>query len=314
MFLPPPLANNHYNCMSRELKGLIAIGTAVLFTILFVVCASAQTYTFEHWTCRQVKESALFGGQTRTLYSISSPWTTSNVHAQIMGTNKAAVSVYSTDHNGGKACLLKIEQVDFSVMGVPVHVIASGSIFLGETIAPSNMKEASDPMSALNMNYAYSERPAVLYFDYEAQIEQSNVISQAHVSKRVRHYEGRDGASVTLLLQRRWEDTDGHVHATRIATATVRFYQSSNGWVSHFALPLRYGDITQQPDFQDYEALNRHGFMVRNSRGKMVAIEEHDFNADAQPTHLILLFSSGCQPVYSGHVGNCFKVDNVRLL
>ena len=66
-------------------------------------------------------------------------------------------------------------------------------------------------MVVLNMNYAYNKRPAVLYFDYDAQIEQSNVISQANVSKRVKHYEGRDGASVTLLLQRRWEDEDGPI-------------------------------------------------------------------------------------------------------
>lgn len=300
--------------MSKEQKGIIAIGIAVLLTILFVVCASAQNYSFEHWTSRQVKESAIFGGQTRTLYDISAPWTTSNVHAQIMGTNKAAVSVYPTDHEGGKACLLTIEQVEFSVMGVPVHAIASGSIFLGETIAPSNMKEACNPMVVLNMNYAYNKRPAVLYFDYDAQIEQSNVISQANVSKRVKHYEGRDGASVTLLLQRRWEDEDGRIHATRIATASARFYKSSAGWVGDYALPLRYGDIRKQPNFQDHESLNHHGFMARNSRGKMVVIEEHDYDPDAQPTHLILLFSAGCQPAYSGHVGNCFKVDNVRLI
>ena len=198
-------------------------------------------------------------------------------------------------------------------MGVPVHAIASGSIFLGETIAPSNMKEACDPMVVLNMNYAYNKRPAVLYFDYDAQIEQSNVISQANVSKRVKHYEGRDGASVTLLLQRRWEDAEGRIHAVRIATASARFYQSSAGWVSNYALPLRYGDIRMQQGYQDYEGINKHGFMARNSRGKMVVIEEHDYDPDAQPTHLILLFSAGCQPVYSGHVGNCFKVDNVRL-
>ena len=299
--------------MSREQKGIIAIVISVLLSILFVLCTSAQNFTFEHWTSRQVKESLLFGGQTRMLYDISAPWTTSNVHAQIMGIHKAAVSVYPTDHDGGKACMLTIEQVDFSVMGVPVHAIASGSIFLGETIEPSSMKEASDPMVVLNMNYAYSQRPSVVYFDYEAQIEQSNVISQANVSKRVKHYEGRDGASVTLLLQRRWEDADGRIHAVRIATASARFYQSSAGWVSNYALPLRYGDIRMQQGYQDYEGINKHGFMARNSRGKMVVIEEHDYDPDAQPTHLILLFSAGCQPVYSGHVGNCFKVDNVRL-
>lgn len=284
-----------------------------IILIVLPLQSHAQSLNFEHWSTRQIKESALFGGQTRTLYDLPAPWTTSNTHANVLGIEKGAVSVYPTEHNHGRACLLRIEQLEFSVMKVPVYAIATGSIFLGKTMEPVDMQGAREPMKALNMNYAYTSRPYMLHFDYATYIEQSTQIATANASKHIKYYEGKDAAEVCALLQRRWEDSEGRIHATRIATAWMRIYKSTNGWVDGFQLPFRYGDITQLPNYRAYEGLNARGFMAQNSKGKMVLVEEEGYDANAQPTHLILIFSSGCQKPFSGHVGNWMKVDNIYL-
>ena len=61
---------------------------------------------FEHWVTREIKESALLGGKTKTVYAIAptqyikgnkayrnmggSPWASSNVMANVMGIVKAS--------------------------------------------------------------------------------------------------------------------------------------------------------------------------------------------------------------------------------
>ncbi len=301
--------------MTKEDKAIIAAIIGGLLLTLIAVAVSAQTTTFDfnQWSTRDIKESLIFGGQTKTIYDLSAPWATSKTHARVMGIDKAAVSVYPIEHKEGKACKMQIEQVSFTVMGVPVHAIAAGSIYLGESNEPVGMRGANEPLTVLNMNYAYTQRPTALYFDYNAYVEQSTDISSANASKRIKHYEGKDGAEVILILQKRWEDENGRIHAERVATAWMRIMESTDGWVENFALPLCYGDIREQTAYQDYQGLNAQGYMCKNSKGKMVRIEEDGYNAQAEPTHLILMFSAGCQPAFSGHVGNEFMIDNVRL-
>lgn len=300
--------------MSRENRTIILTGAIMLMMTLIAVCAQAQvTNNFEIWSTRQVKESAIFGGQTKTLYDLPDHWATSNVHAQVMGTDKAAVSVYPVAHGHGKACRMQVEQISFSLMGTTMHAVAAGSIYLGEANEPVSIKDANNPMSVLNMNHTYTERPQALHYDFRCFIEQSTDISSANASKRIRHYEGRDGAEVVLILQRRWEDAEGHIHAERVATAWERIYTSTPDWTIDHTLPIHYGDIRTSTDYQDYMAAGAQSYMCRNSRGNMVVIEENGYNASATPTHLILMFSSGCQPAFCGHVGNWFEVDNICL-
>ena len=62
---------------------------------------------FEHWVTREIKESALLGGKTKTVYAIAptqyikgnkayrnmggSPWASSNVMANVMGIVKPVI-------------------------------------------------------------------------------------------------------------------------------------------------------------------------------------------------------------------------------
>jgi len=297
----------------RRMMGAAVLCTMLLLCFSLLAQAGNPQGDFEQWTVRKVKESAIFGGQTRAIDDIAGPWATSNTHACVMGIDKAATSVYPTRHDGGTACLMKVELLSFTAMGIPLNAVAAGSIFLGETNEPVDMHGANEPMTVLNMNYAYSGRPEALFFDYACSIADSRDISEANASKKVKHRDGRDGAEVIVILQRRWEDADGQIHAQRVATGWERIMTSFEGWVDAHSIPLRYGDISRQPGYETYQGLNRQGYMARNSRGKMVTIQEEDYAADAQPTHLILMFSAGCQSAFSGHVGNWLKVDNVVL-
>ena len=51
-----------------------------------------------------------------------------------------------------------------------------------------------------------------------------------------------------------------------------------------------------------------------NSKGKMVKIQEEGWdNANATPTHMMVMFSAGCGTAYEGTIGQTLWVDNVKL-
>lgn len=54
--------------------------------------------------------------------------------------------------------------------------------------------------------------------------------------------------------------------------------------------------------------------MARNSKGKMVPVQEVGYKADVEPTHLILQISAGCQEPFVGCPGNVVWCDNIRLV
>ena len=109
---------------------------------------------FERWVTREIKESILLGGKTKTVYAIAptqhikgnetyrnmggSPWASSNVMANIMGIIKTSNTVRPEKREDGGTCA-RMETVieDCCVLGmVNLHVLVSGSIFLGEIDEP----------------------------------------------------------------------------------------------------------------------------------------------------------------------------------
>ena len=55
-------------------------------------------------------------------------------------------------------------------------------------------------------------------------------------------------------------------------------------------------------------------YYARNSKGKMVPVHEVGWdNADATPTHMIVMFSAGSGEPYMGTIGLTLWVDNVAL-
>ena len=125
--------------------------------------------------------------------------------------------------------------------------------------------------------------------------------------------QGQDYAEVYVLLQQRWEDKDGNLHAKRVGTGRERFGKTVSNWVNGHQLTIHYGDITKQSFYKSYMGLisKENSYYARNSKGKMVpVIEEGWADANATPTHVLVMASSGCGTAYVGTVGMTLWVDN----
>ena len=59
----------------------------------------------------------------------------------------------------------------------------------------------------------------------------------------------------------------------------------------------------------------KKSYYAANSKGKMVPVREVGWDsAEATPTHLMVMFSSGSGEPYTGTPGATFWVDNVELV
>lgn len=283
---------------------------------------------FDQWIEREIDESAVLGGNTRYVYAVApekkikgataytnqggSPWSSSNVLAIVAGIVKTSNTVYPEARDRGKCARLETKLETCKVLGlVNISVLASGTVYLGQTLEP--VRGASNPYAKMIMGIPYTKRPKSLIFDYKAKIATDNKLTKAtglHVST----LSGRDYGEVLIYLQRRWEDKQGKVYAKRVGTLRTRIGSSTSGWVNNYTLPIMYGDITRDTSYRSYMDLIPNTFYTRNSKGEMTVINEIGWGDDSdQPTHIILMLSSGCHGAYTGALGNTLWVDNVRL-
>ena len=123
---------------------------------------------------------------------------------------------------------------------------------------------------------------------------------------------GRDEAVVFVMLQRRWEDAQGGLHAKRIATGGEKFKRGT-AWQSGHRVPLVYGDVSKNHSLSWLPLRNGdNSYYAHNSKGKLVRIQEDGWDsADATPTHIIVMFSAGNGEPYVGTEGLTLYVDNV---
>ena len=106
-----------------------------------------------HWVIRNINESAVIGGNTKTLYEIgpnqtingnkpyhntgNSPWATSNVMAKVMGVVKTNCSVTRDKHDSGYCAKMTTHIESVKVLGLMnINVLAAGSLFLGSMTEP----------------------------------------------------------------------------------------------------------------------------------------------------------------------------------
>lgn len=298
-------------------KTLAVILTAFLIlTLLFVALrVSAQERiemlpfgNFESWAERQIKESRLIGGQTRTLYKIGGPWGSSNAHAKAFGIDKVSVSVRPEKRGNGYCCRMESTLEVVTAIGIDLKALATGSIYTGKMMDVVGMKQSSDPNSAIDMGIPFTKRPSALILDYKALIQNKTAVF-ANAGTKVKEVGGRDEGHITIILQHRWEE-NGHVYAYRVGTAVKRLNQSTGNWVNDFRLPIQYGKLAQ---VKPYEALANNRHKTHNSQGKMVCIEEVDWRADMKPTHMIIQISAGSMKPFTGCPGNVVWCDNIRL-
>ena len=119
------------------------------------------------------------------------------------------------------------------------------------------------------------------------------------------------------LLQKRWEDETGNIHAQRIGTMRVRFDKNTNGWAEGKEFVIHYGDISKESFYRDWMGMvqGERSFYALNSKGKNVPIQEEGWaDVNETPTHLIVKFDSSYGGAYIGTVGNTLWIDNVRFV
>ncbi|MBR3557421.1 MAG: PCMD domain-containing protein [Bacteroidales bacterium] len=283
------------------------------------------------WTVRYIKESILLGGKTRELYVIAktdtiwqnkpypygrngSPWSTSNAYAKVCGVEKAAVSVTPERRGDGYCCRLETTLQTVKAIGIDLKALATGSIYAGRLLDPVTLEGIKVPMKAIDMGIPFSKRPVALMLDYKAVIQHGKAMVRATGSTKVTTVHGQDAGEIILFLQHRWEDADGNIYAYRVGTASERITESIPNWKNNYRLTIRYGDITHTANYKSWEKLSKNRFMARNSKGKMVPVQEIGYKADATPTHMILQISAGCHEAFTGCPGNVVWVDNIRLV
>lgn len=284
----------------------------------------------DSWTIRKVHESAIIGGNTKTLYEIGpnrtvegdkpytngggSPWGTSNVMAKVMGVVKTNNSVYRDKRGSGWCAKLTTHIESVKVMGLMnINVLAAGSIFLGDMKEP--ITGTKDGPKAMNNGIPFTGRPKAVRFDYSVKAAGTpNRIKQTGFSKK-QTVPGRDYAIAVLYLQKRTEDKAGNITAKRVGTMVVKFGKSTGGWVNNATYKIMYGDIRNTPGYDASTMGLRHTDYARNSKGKSVPVKEIGWaDADTTPTHLMLQFSSSHGGAYIGSVGNTLWVDNVEMV
>ena len=284
----------------------------------------------DQWIIRKVHESGVIGGNTKLLYEIGptkeidgnkpyknmggSPWGTSNVMAKVVGIVKTNNSVYRDKRDNGYCARLETHIESVKVLGmVNITVLAAGSIYLGDMLEPiTGTKNAEKNM---NWGVPFTQRPKAVRYDYKVKMSgEKDRIRLTGFSKKGL-VAGQDCAITVFFLQKRMEDAEGNITAKRVGTMVVKYDKDSDGWVTGATYEELYGDITKHPSYHHETMGLRERDYTRNSKGESVLIKETGWaEANENPTHMILQFSSSHGGAFIGSPGNTLWVDNVNLV
>ena len=273
---------------------------------------------FEQWTERHIKESAIVGGEVKTIYTLGplekTPWASSNAYAKVSGVIKTSLSVEPDNGPSGRCAKLSTVFASCKVAGlVDIQVLATGSLYWGKMFEP--ISGVKNPYANMDWGIPFTGRPTALLVDFKAYLPATGKLVKGTTFRKT-EFPGDDPCQVLLLLQRRWEDADGNVHAERVGTAILRIGSSTSGWVKNKRIPVLYGDARKQPGYRSYMDLvkGERTLYTINSRGKRVPILEEGWApADTPCTHAVLHIASGSQGGYTGALGNILWVDNLRI-
>ncbi|MFR9649653.1 MAG: PCMD domain-containing protein [Rikenellaceae bacterium] len=283
----------------------------------------------EQWLTREVKESGIIGGNSRTLYEIApqrtleeneayvpdgSIWATSSVYARVKRINKGSITVFPEEREeGGTAARLECRTENVKVLGIiNISAMATGTIFTGSMVEP--IKDTKDPQAKINSGVPFTKRPEALSFDYKLQLLGQRIYDEGVGSSRI--VPGRNAAEVVIILQHRWEDGDGNIFAKRVATGCEMLTQSFDNWQDNHTVEILYGDMSHNKSTHSYmDLITSEPIYAMNSRGEMKPIQEVGWADSAtEPTHLFIRFSASYGGAYIGAEGTTLWLDNVSLI
>ncbi len=284
----------------------------------------------ENWVTRNISESAIIGGNHKTLYEIAptttidgnkayknmggSPWANSNAYAKVCGVVKGSNTVSPAQRGGSTVakCEAKMEHV--KALGiVNMDVMVAGTIFLGQLFEP--LTSTKGAFGKIEMGIPYTKRPKALVYDFEVEMPKENIRTKSTGFSKQKTLQGRDNAEVYVLLQRRWEDEKGNIYAKRVGTGRER-YDKSLPWTKQHELPIHYGDITQESFYKPWMGLldGDKAYYARNSKGKLVPVHEVGWDdANTTPTHALVMASSSCGEPFVGTEGLSIYIDNISF-
>lgn len=285
---------------------------------------------FNEWVTRSIRESVVIGGHNRTLYEVGpeteitepvpyknigdSPWGSSNVFSKISGVIKASNTVYphrrSHDDICAKLCT-KLETI--KVLGViDINYLVAGSLFFGEVVEP--ITDFNHPYSKIDMGVRYEKKPKYLTLDYMLDVPFTESRIRATGFGQDREIEERDNATIYILLQNRWEDEDGNIHASRVGTGG-EIFRDGTEWVNNHKIEIKYGDCSNDSTLSWLPLRNGdNAFYAYNSKNELVKIIEEEWaSEDVNPTHAILMIRSSDDELHTGSEGTVFYVDNISF-
>lgn len=288
---------------------------------------------FDNWSRREVKESGIIGGNTKYLYEFfgnqetvftgKTPyhapenyyWRTNNVLAIVGGVVKTNNTVFPEPREDGWCARIEthIEEVK-ALRIIDMEVTCQGVMLVGAL--PEPITTTSDPMAKVQYGFPCSERPKAVRMDIKADV--GHEVMRGTGFSKLKPMGYPDSAEITVMLQKRWEDEDGNVHALRVGTGIRRISEDIPDWVNGYEVEIGYGDITGESYYEDYMGLKTDpetAYHAINSKGKNVIIQEDGWaEPDEEPTHMMLHIISSCGKAFYGGVGNTVWIDNVEIV
>ena len=289
---------------------------------------------FDTWCVREIEESGLIGGDIKYLYEFygspsdtlrtgktpfSSPkdylWRTNNVLAVVAGIVKTNNTVYPEKRGDGYCARIETHIEHVKALGVVnMDVTCQGVLMVG--MLPEPIRDTKSPMTKVQYGLPFTGKPRAVQLDYKA-IVGCEVIRGTGFSK-LKPMGYPDYPEMTVVLQKRWEDEQGRIHALRVATGIERVMKNVPQWIDGYEIKLHYGDITGEPFYEDYMGLKTDPetrYYARNSKGENVIVEEDGWaEPGTEPNWLMIHFLSSCGKAFYGGVGNTLWVDNVKIL
>ena len=285
--------------------------------------------SLDSWYARKVKESFMLSGKTIDLYGVGtvnpnsdffdtklkdpkSPWGTTNIYSKMV-LDVANTRVFPEKRGAGYCSRLETGIRKDNIAGLKVEVLIAGTLFVGEMIEP--VRGLKDPLKNVSQGIPFSRKPKAVKFDYKYRVGNKRVKATYSVDP----VEGPDKAEFCVILQKRWEDKNGNVFATRVGGARQFFTGSVDQWINGATFPIFYGDITRLPEY-DAKTMGLIPLVgevyVKNSQSKMVPLVETGWGKpEDTPTHLIFYFTSSYQGIqYQGSPESVFWVDNIEFV
>ena len=289
---------------------------------------------FDRWSVREIQESGLIGGHTKYLYEFYGspsdtlrtgktpyespegyPWRTNNVLAVVAGVVKTNNTVYPEKRGDGYCARVETHIEEVKALGVVnMDVTCQGVMLVGSL--PEPIKDTKSPMSKVDYGFPFTGKPRAVKLDYKADVGH-DVIRATGFSKK-KNLGVPDWAEFTVVLQKRWEDEDGNVHALRVGTGIERIMEDVPQWKNGHEIKIHYGDITSEPFYKEYMGLKTDPDLVWytvNSKGRKVIVQEEGWaDEDTKPNHMMIYFISSCGKAFYGGVGNTVWIDNVEVV